>query len=504
MRPGLRTTLGIGRRQGPLLIVLGVVAALAIALQRNGTSWGDDFTLYLRQAKSIVDGNVGQVIADNHFNVDNAAKPGFSPYVYPWGWPLLLAPFFRLWGLDYDRLKLLEVACLCGFLAFFHAIIRPRADRWLALGVVAATGSTLAYLQHTDGLLSEYPYMLGVAATLWSLDRCRHGHTLDRAARGQLVVLGLLAMAVFNIRREGLAIVAAIVAVQLVEARHRWRRDTPADDRIDWRALATPHMAFFGGAILLQLMLPSALAPQYDGAGLAQTWKKLHGSFRVAFGQQLGFDHLVGIGMFVVLVLVGSGVAVRLRRHAADDIGLVVFALLSMVIVGMIPAVADRYLLAVTPFAVYFAAQAIAAVPLPKHVGHWLAVAALALLALFHVTKLPDPIRNTSRANASGLVQDGPASAYAVAAFDAVEKYTHQDDVVAFFKARALTFYTNRRSVQSSDLEILRERSDYFMMRRNSSFSQPLVTDDEAAAMGWIDVWNDTTWVLWKVARPAP
>ncbi|MEO5899671.1 MAG: hypothetical protein ABIR68_06015 [Ilumatobacteraceae bacterium] len=510
--PAAPTRLATGRRilerHGPLLAVLVAVAALAAALHRDGLGWGDDYTLYLRQAKSLVDGNVGQVIADNHFNVANAAKPGFSPYVYPWGWPILLAPFLRWWGLDAAKLKLVEVACLCGFLAVFHAVVRRRtgegAGRWVALGVVATIGTTLAYLQHTDELLSEFPYLFAVALTLWWLDRCRRNGNgpldvplavpLDQAGRNRLIVLGLLAMAVFNIRREGLAMIVAIAATHLVESRGRWRR-------LDWRAVATPYVSFIVGVVALQAMLPSALAPEYAGSGLHQTWSKLRGSFKVAFGEQLGFDHLHGIGLVVVLALVVGGIVLRLSTHAADDIGLVVFAIVSMTIVGMIPAVADRYLLAVTPFAVYFGAQAIAAVRLPHHAGRWAAVGALGALTVLHVTKLPDPIRAIQHANESGTVQDGPLSAYAQAGFDAVRHHTHESDVVAFFKARSMTYFTGRRAVQSSDLQLLRERSDFFLARRNSGFSQPLVNEAEATAMGWVSVWSDAEWQLWRLPR---
>ena len=79
--------------------------------------------------------------------------------------------------------------------------------------------------------------------------------------------------------------------------------------------------------------------------------------------------------------------------------------------------------------------------------------------------------------------------------------HTHQSDVVAFFKARALTLFTDRRAVQSSDLQVLRERSDFFLARRGSSFSQPFVTDEQAARMGWTAVWQDERWVLWQLPR---
>jgi hypothetical protein len=511
--PAAPTRLATGRqileRHGPLLAVLVGVAVLAVALHRDGIGWGDDYTLYLRQARSLVDGNVGQVIADNHFNVDNAAKPGFSPYVYPWGWPILLAPFLRWWGLDAARLKLVEVVCLCGFLAVFHSVVRRRtgdgAGRWVALGIVAAIGTTVAYLQHTDELLSEFPYMFAVALTLWWLDRCRRGtasatldrtvgSTLDQVSRNRLIVLGLLAMVVFNIRREGLAMIIAIAATHVVESRGRWRE-------VDWRSVATPYVSFVVGVLALQAMLPSALAPEYAGSGLHQTWSKLRGSFRVAFGDQLGFDHLRGLALVFVLALVAGGIVLRLTTDAADDIALVVFAIASMTIVGMIPAVADRYLLGVTPFAVYFAAQAVAAVRLPRDIGRWAAAGALGAMTVLHVTKLPEPIRAVQRANASGVVQDGPFSAYALAGFDAVRHHTHESDVVAFFKARSMTYFTGRRAVQSSDLQLLRERSDFFLARRNSAFSQPFVSDADAAAMGWVSVWSNDQWELWRLPR---
>jgi len=486
------------RAHWPMMLLSAVVAWAAIGLHRTGHTWGDDFTLYLRQAGSLLDGNVGQVIADNHFNVDNAAKPGFSPYVYPWGFPMLLAPFYRLFGLNYAALKLVEVASLIGFLWGFHAIVRRRMTRWLAFATVAFVGTTLAYLVHTNQLVSEFPYMAAVALTLWWLDHLRtNQQPLDAASRRQLVILGLLAMCVFNVRREGLAIVAAIAVAQLLDLRGRWRT-------ADRAQVLTPHVSFFGSVILVQLMLPSALAPEYDGAGLHQTWAKLQGPFRTAFADQLGFPDLAGVGLLLVVLVVVAGVVIRLWKSPATDAPLATFAVGSMVIVGMIPAVADRYLLAITPFALYFAVQAVAATPLPRrlsarHAGSWVATALLAAATVVHISYLPSAVSDAQNFSDSSNVVDGPEAPYAQAAFDAIRTHTKQDDVVAFFKVRALTFYTDRRGVQSDVLEIVRQRADYFMMRRDSAFSQPLVDATKAAAMNWVEVWSDSDWVLWRL-----
>ncbi len=477
-----------------MIALLAFVAVASISLHYRGHTWGDDFTLYLRQAKGLVDGNVGQVIADNHFNVDNAAKPGFSPYVYPWGFPILLAPFYRVFGLNYGLLKLVEVACLCGFLWFFHVILKRRMQRWTALATVASLATTLAYLRHTDALLSEYPHMLAAAITLWWLDRCRRHGPLDRATRNQLITLGLLAMTVFNVRREGLAIVPAIVAVQLLDGRKRWRD-------IDLRRAVTPYVTFAVSVAVGQLMLPSTLAPDLENTGLYQTGRKLQGPFRAAFADQVGLGRLHGVGLLILFLLVGTGIVVRLRRHAADDAPLLIFAIGSLAIVGMVPTSADRYVLAVTPFGLYFIVQALAAIPMPRLPASGVAAVTMAALSLVHLADFPKAVSDVRRANAAGVV-DGPESPYAQAGFTAIRTYTHQDDVVAFFKARAMTLYTNRRAVQSSDLTILRQRADYFLMRRGSTASQPSVSESEGATMSWTVVWQDDTWVLWRLPRP--
>ncbi|MBI4935048.1 MAG: hypothetical protein HY828_14290 [Actinobacteria bacterium] len=492
-----RRILPFADRHAAMLLFLPIVWWMAIQTHRLGHSWGDDFALYLRQARSLLDGNVGQVIADNHFNVDNAAKPGFSPYVYPWGWPMLLAPFVRLFGIDYARLKLVEVAALCGFLWVFHEVIRARMPRWVAFGVVVSLGTTLAYLVHTDHLISELPYMLVVAITFWWLDRCRHLRRLDQASQRRLVVLGLLAVAVFNVRREGLAIVAAIAAVQLLDLRGHWRT-------ADRRRVATPYVTFVLGVIGFQLLVPSSLVPSYDEAGLHQTWKKLQGPFREAFGDQLGLPGLHGVALLVIFLLVVAGVIVRLWRAPKQDLPLFVFAVGSMTIAGMIPALSDRYLLAVTPFALYFAVQALAAIPLPRHAGRWVAVAALAVLTALHLPDVTDAIDAASSSRDKGQIIDGPEAPYVQPAWEAIRTLTHQDDVVAFQKVRALTFYTDRRGVQSSDLAIVQQRADFFMMRRDSTFSQPLVSTREGESMGWTVAWQDDNWVLWRIVPPSP
>jgi hypothetical protein len=160
-----------------LTTIVAVAAALAVLLHRNGHTQGDDFALYLRQARSLFDGDIGQVVSDNRFAVLNSDS-GFSPIAYPWVWPLLLSPFVHAWGFDYDRLKLVEVAAFCVWLVLLHGIVRRRIGWWPATAIVAVFATAPTFLAHTDQLLTEFPHLAAVGLVIWWYDRIRRDATL--------------------------------------------------------------------------------------------------------------------------------------------------------------------------------------------------------------------------------------------------------------------------------------------------------------------------------------
>jgi hypothetical protein len=490
-----------------VVCVIVPTAVLSIALQRHGQSWGDDFALYLRQAKGLVDGDVGQVLADNKVNVDSAAKPGFSPYAYPWVFPVLLAPLVWLWGVGSDRLKLVGVACLCGYLWCWFVLLRARMVPWLAGLAAAVTAYSVSYLTYTDALLSELPYMFLTAATFCFIDRYFRDRSVRdrgasesgcwiRAPRRSLVLLGLLMMLVFNTRREGIAMVGAVIVAQALDV---WRvanirRVTVAARQ--WTRLAIPHVTFVASVGVGQLLLPSSIAPRYAGAGLGQTWRKLRTTFQDSVLSQLGLSHTGIVGRMAIGVLVVLGIIVTVRRHADANLPFVAFAGGSLTIVGMVPADQPRYTMAVTPFALYFGLQAMVAMGRSRAMAA--GVVAVALIVA-NAVGIPGALLDRNDVRRADEVVPGPWERESVEMFGAVRTYTGRDDMVAFFKARALTLFTDRRAVQSSDLAIVLERADWYVMAAHGDGVYPLLTADDAVRLGAEKVWHNDAWVLWRL-----
>ena len=122
-------------------------------------------------------------LADNRFTVDNSSWSTFSPYSYPWGFPLLLAPLVAWRGIDYDFLKIIEAAFFAGFLFVFAQILRRRVNEITTATLVLLIGLSVPYVGWTDTVLSEFPYLFALALTLWWLDRCRERSLLGGRSR---------------------------------------------------------------------------------------------------------------------------------------------------------------------------------------------------------------------------------------------------------------------------------------------------------------------------------
>jgi hypothetical protein len=97
----------------------------------------------------------------------------------------------------------------------------------------------------------------------------------------------------------------------------------------------------------------------------------------------------------------------------------------------------------------------------------------------------------------------GPESPDVQPAWAALERYTHQDDIVAFWKVRAMGLYTNRRGVQTVRRDIIEQRADFYLMKKGQQTYQLLVTESQGLGYGWTVVWQDESWILWGIPREA-
>ena len=507
-RPSATVTRVARRLALPAIVAIGAV--LAVSLHRTGHTQGDDFALYLRQARSVFDGDIGQVVSDNRFAVLNSDST-FSPIAYPWVWPLLLAPFVHAWGLDYDRLKLVEVATFCVWLVLLHGIVRRRIGWAPAIALVAVFATSPLYLAHTDQLLTEFPHLAAVALVIWWYDRIRRDATLLTASNGRLITLGMLIVVAFNTRREAvvlLGVVAVMVLYDIVVAA-RATGDSlvvGATDviRTRWRAIAAPFATFAVGAALAQLLLPTDLLP--DNGNSSAFLDDRISEYPGILSSQLGLGGHAALGV-AVLVLAAIGVVIGVRQRPTLDTPLVVLAVLSALTVSTHLRRVDRYWFQVTPWVAYFLTVALVAAfgwvfarsGRSIRVATATALVPLGALVVAHGVVLAGDISDAQTYNDLGRVQSGPSNPAVAPIFEAVDEFTPPDAIVAYYRARTMTLLTDRRAFQTKQLDRIVDRADFYAERRDSTYWQPELTPAEARRAGLEEVWSDQRWILWRV-----
>jgi len=125
-------------------------------------------------------------------------------------------------------------------------------------------------------------------------------------------------------------------------------------------------------------------------------------------------------------------------------------------------------------------------------------MAALGLLGLLALN-VQDLERATNYHLDYSYVVHGPESADAQEMFKTVREVTRPDDVILFFRSRAMILYSDRRAIMGANLELLLPRSDWYVMAKNSTYSQALLTDEQAAGYGLTKRWENVGWVIWRV-----
>ena len=502
-----------------LALVVGAMAAAMFASHRAGHWWGDDWALYIRQAQSLLDGDPGRVIDENLFTVDSSRGAAFSPPLYPWGFPLILAPFVAVVGADVDRLTIVPVLCSAVFAVSWFVLARRRLGTVVALvGVVAVTLTPLL-LGWTELIQSEWPFLAVTGVVLVGLDRLAAGGAFDDLDRSvwPLVWAGVGAAAAFSVRREGLAVVAAIAAAQLaalIAGDLSWWRDSTARLRMVARLL-TPHAVALAVVLFVQVVLPSTLVPRYSGTSVRNVWRfrrdhvehlaEVSGLKRSwqPDPEVLGSTTLGWIAVVGYLTAAAAGVVLALVLHRRRDLHLVAYALGALLIGGSFRSPINRYVCTIAPLLVLLGAAAVREVGRVapwKRTGTVLAGVLLALLATANVIQADTRIDNARRAADNGSIEWGPTHPAAVEMFAAVESMSGPDDVIAAPKARAMTLETGRLAVQVDQYRPIPAsiRLALVVAERDGELADELA--DDAA---YDEVWANSRFVIYEPADPA-
>ena len=499
-----------------------------LAARRPGHWWGDDWALYIRQAEGLLHLNPGEVARANEFTVSRSAGAPFSPPLYPWGFPLALALAIPFVGSGVDDLTIVQVVAAVVFACAWYALARPRIGALAAIVGVPAVAMTPVLLSWGDLIQSEWVFLATAGVGLAGLDTLvRRNRLVDPTARlWPLVVLGVWAACVFEVRREGLAMVAAIGVAQLVALLAAWRaipwHHRGALARLAGRVLL-PHVAAGVVTLAIKFGLPSVIVPNYEGNTIRNTWRRwdrnvdhvlqIAGFRRPQVPEPTVFGSTgwatAAIGVWISLVVLGLVLALSVR--ARRDAHLAAYAAVAFVIGASAQASLDRYFATVAPVLTLLAAAALAwlaGVPVARYARGAVVVPALVVsLALGGIVfangrEARVRLRNTDRILDAGSIEWGAQHPIAQEMFAAVRELTGPDDVVASPKARSLGLLTGRPSIQADNYRPLPvDLAVALVVTEPTNAEAGRVAAQLAADPAWQVVWSNARFVLYEPAE---
>ena len=404
----------------PLILLLSTIAVFHNATIRPGHIWGDDFAMYIHHAQNIVD---GRPYAQTGYLFTPTAP--VSPRMYPPVFPLLLAPVVRFFGLNLIPMKFEQVM----FFVLALAVICLHWQRVLSREYTLALAALLGFSPHfwaaKDNVLSDLPFLLFfyVAATL--VQRApRDGPTQWPWA----ILVGIALYLAIGTRTAGIALLAGLALYDLL----KYRTIT----RITVVALAT-----CAALLLLQKHFIGSEFGSYSGtfhATLGTVGAHLISYPRTLAGFWVASTHnafsFFLLGAVVLLTLAGLSYQYK-RGLTIVEAFLVPYAAMA-ILWPFSPGI--RLVFPVIPWIVFLALTGLRGLT-EKFAPRHFATVVCAFLLLISV-----PFVTAYRHMDFGSIRQSTGLPEFNQLCQAVRQRTTPQDVLIYFRARALALYTSR------------------------------------------------------------
>jgi hypothetical protein len=439
-----------------LALVVGI-GAVHVARLDASHPWGDDFAMYILHARNLAEGlpyaQTGYIPDPQHF---------IGPPCYPPIYPLLLAPVYARFGLDFVALKGVTVACFLGFLLVMGLAFRRALTRPMLLGLLLLVGLNYFFLRDTNTINSDETLLTFLYLSLFLLHAARET-VLGRWRIAAAIGVGVSAYLAFAARTVGFLLIPAILLEDLLNVR-RIRSTT---------LLTTAVFAILAAAQELWLRGSQGYLGEFAGAGPALARHAVWYAERMAAFWSNGYcKPATGTLAAVVTLLAVLGYVERWRSRVTVC---EIFLPLYLATILLWPGYgAERYLYPILPLWTFYALVGL------QHplLGSRRRLRGLVIAALLTAVSASYVARWTRLDDLRGA--EGVGQPNSVAMFQFIAHHTRPSDVVVFIKPRAMALLAGRRASAYHQPAEDRQLCDYF----HAIDARYVVTVERDAALG--------------------
>lgn len=460
------------------LILLCASSLISFSTLTDGHHWGGDFSQYIMQARSIIAGVPAEVVEENRIMLQESSSPPFCPVAYPWGLPVLLAPFYAAFGADIFMLKLPGFIFYLLFLCtLFLGFRKYHSVPWLfALILFCSLNPETIRLLNDIG--SDIPFLFFSTISLVFIRRIIVEGKYLLSSTWDPVLLGTFVAMAFFIRTNGLMLLPALGFAQLARAfqhsdpditkSRNWFRNTVSCIIRHPQHLfyhLQPYLVFILLVTLWRLILPEGGASHFEHL-VSVTPDTLYRNV-VLYIKLLSRIFLTipqgNLIFWITLPLSIWGFCIRYR----SDHFIAVYIVLTFSLYIIWPhQPAFRFILPIMPLYISFVLtglEELGKFSVPKWRVCWNAasiVPVLLIISWFGWQAVRSAYHNLQQ---DRKITFGLNTQSSMEMFSFIEKQTDPESTVVFFKPRVMRMMTGRKSLRIIEVNNL-FRADYLCM----------------------------------------
>ena len=244
-----------------LATILILSSILNLCIITEGHNWGDDFAVYLMQAEGLVNGKIGDVIANNKFTIENSSFP-IGPVVYTWGYPILLSLPLQLIGANLFAMKVMNIIFYQCSLIILYAIFRSRLPVTMVYLLIAILACHPYFLVSNNAIGSDIPFLFFCLIALALIDwiYIRKKLIFNRITGD--VLIGAMIASASLIRSHGFLLIPVLFVTQVIEGAREDRRNSGRSKQFKL-GICVPYLVAILGILFVNEILPGSDTSQF-------------------------------------------------------------------------------------------------------------------------------------------------------------------------------------------------------------------------------------------------
>lgn len=473
-----------------LFLTLSVLVSSLLSFFRltRGHPWWDDFAAYLMQADSLLAWDLTTFVQRNTFTIQNSSYPP-GPVAYPWGFPLLLAPVYTLFGLNPLALKLVGIAAYGLFLIAFFYLARTRLKETAALLLAGVLAVNPALLAANDLILSDIPFLACSTLSLLLADR------FSRSPNWRLgLALGLTTFWGFFLRTTGILLLAPLTLTLFSAAWPDWK--TALKNSL------VPLLTYAFCLVLQFLLLPGGQDSYFSHFTMLTPARLLDNVLYYLWLPSWVFDKIPAGALFypLLLIFLPFSLCAHFRRDAAFH----AYSLLTLLLYSAWPERQGlRFIYPILPLLFIFALDGMQAAR-ERLKAPWQKPANLMLNGFWSLLMVFGLGVNTYAAYDNlthGREINGPFDSYSNQMFAFIRETTPAESIIIFTRPRALRLFTDRDAFMTESCADL-PKGDYLVLHEKMGGNGQIPPEEvEACQVPLESVFNNKRFTIYKIQK---